>query len=271
MPTWMMSQKYAVLADWLVAAVTALASLVAIGIAVWSNGRENKRRLRERAEQRRDDSMLGVAILGGLMAEIEQGCRIMQLLARKISGESNGDLRASDEAGAAREMDRAESAANCDSIQSTGVSSRTPSASGAPEAPGTGENMLSQHASPLSQMPVSAWEGMETIPDNVLLRIIAVSKEVHAKGFPLENIRVHCNNYFTYICGTVNDRICKLPKKNGEIVVSSPEAQNLCELLCNGVEDDGGFMASTQKVFSMLADAKKLLRDSAQTDCQDLK
>lgn len=268
-PAWMMSQKYAVLADWMGALSAAAAAVVAVGIALWSNRREDRRRQKERDEQRRNDSMLGVAILGGLIEEIKQGCRIMQSLAAET--ETKGDGQVAEAAGGAHAMGMAELRANFKLIQYKGVSSLTPAASGTAEAPGTVESTLWQYAHPLPQMPISAWEGMGTIPDNVLLRIVAVSKGVAPKGFPLTNIRVHCNNYFTYICGKVNARARALPRENGRIVDPSTEARELHRLLCDGVGDDGGFIESTQKVLLMLAQAKVLLRANARTDRPDPK
>jgi hypothetical protein len=50
-----------------------------------------------------------------------------------------------------------------------------------------------------SLLPDKSWSGMTTIPDNVLLRIIAVSKNVKPLGFHPRQIRIHCKNYFINI------------------------------------------------------------------------
>ena len=266
-PAWMMNQKYAVLADWMGALSAAAAAVVAVGIALWSNRREDRRRQKERDEQRRNDSMLGVAILGGLIEEIKQGCCIMRFLAEK----TKGDLQAAEAAGGALEMDMADLAANFKPIQYTEVSSLTPAASGTAEAPSIVESTRGQYANPVPQMPISAWEGMGTIPDNVLLRIIAVSKGVTPKGFPFTNIRVPCNNYFTYICEKVNVRVRALSQENGKIAGACPDSQKLHKLLCGEVEDGGGFIKSTQKVLLMLEQAKELLMANARADRPDPK
>ena len=143
-PAWMMNQTYAVLADWMGALSAAAAAVVAVGIALWSNRREDRRRQKERDEQRRNDSMLGVAILGGLIEEIKQGCCIMRFLAEK----TKGDLQAAEAAGGALEMDMADLAANFKPIQYTEVSSLTPAASGTAEAPSIVESTRGQKDSP---------------------------------------------------------------------------------------------------------------------------
>jgi len=48
-------------------------------------------------------------------------------------------------------------------------------------------------------LPRKSWEGMKTIPDEVMLIISAVSKGIKPDGFPLEDIKIHCKNYFENI------------------------------------------------------------------------
>jgi len=58
-------------------------------------------------------------------------------------------------------------------------------------------------------MPHSSWYGMETIPNDVLLRIIATDRgdTTRGPGAPLRprDIRIHCNNYFVNVCGNMNN------------------------------------------------------------------
>jgi hypothetical protein len=62
---------------------------------------------------------------------------------------------------------------------------------------GTGiEIMRNQNPNPL---PVRSWNGASTISDDVLLRILAVSKKVRPIRFPPQQIRIHCKNYFTHM------------------------------------------------------------------------
>jgi hypothetical protein len=50
-----------------------------------------------------------------------------------------------------------------------------------------------------SLLPKKSWNGMTTIPDEVLLRIIEVSDKVIPKSFHPREIRIHCKNYFEHI------------------------------------------------------------------------
>ena len=50
-------------------------------------------------------------------------------------------------------------------------------------------------------LPTSSWAGMSTIPDNVILRIVAM------KPLPIIKVRSDCKNYFEHICGNINSRI----------------------------------------------------------------
>lgn len=47
--------------------------------------------------------------------------------------------------------------------------------------------------------PRKSWDGMSTIPDDVLLRIIATTKNVRPKSFPPREIRTHLKNYFDHM------------------------------------------------------------------------
>lgn len=53
-----------------------------------------------------------------------------------------------------------------------------------------------------SALPRKSWTGMNTISDDVLLRIIEVSKDVAPKNFPPKDIRIHCKNYFDHMAPT---------------------------------------------------------------------
>jgi hypothetical protein len=47
--------------------------------------------------------------------------------------------------------------------------------------------------------PRASWTGMNTIPDDVLLRIISATKNVNPIGFHPKEIRIHCKNYFIHM------------------------------------------------------------------------
>jgi len=64
--------------------------------------------------------------------------------------------------------------------------------------------MKNQYA---TSLPVKSWDGGSSIPDDVLLRIIAVTKNVNPVGFPPKEIRIHCKNYFDHMATSWNNAI----------------------------------------------------------------
>lgn len=58
-----------------------------------------------------------------------------------------------------------------------------------------------------SSLPVKSWNGGSSISDDVLLRIIAVTKNVKPVGFPPKEIRIHCKNYFDHMATSWNNAI----------------------------------------------------------------
>jgi len=60
-----------------------------------------------------------------------------------------------------------------------------------------GINLMSKQQ--LMPPPVKSWDGVKTISDDVLLRIIAVSKNTRPVGFPQREIRIHCKNYLEHM------------------------------------------------------------------------
>lgn len=56
-------------------------------------------------------------------------------------------------------------------------------------------------------LPRRSWYGMETINDDVLLRIIAVSKDIKPRCFPPRAIRIHCKNYFEHMTANFDQAV----------------------------------------------------------------
>lgn len=50
-------------------------------------------------------------------------------------------------------------------------------------------------------LPTKSWSGMKTIPDKVVLRVIATNPNKNIK------LRSDCKNYFEHICGSINGLI----------------------------------------------------------------
>lgn len=48
-------------------------------------------------------------------------------------------------------------------------------------------------------LPRKSWTGINSIPDEVLLRILRISEGEPLEGFSLNRIRTHCKNYFEHI------------------------------------------------------------------------
>jgi len=72
----------------------------------------------------------------------------------------------------------------------------------------TGYNILldAKNKKPIpGSLPAKTWSGMQTISDDVLLRIIAVSKDEkpYRQLHPIK-IRTQCKNYFEFIVGNFN-------------------------------------------------------------------
>lgn len=191
---WMLSQKYAVLAGWMAAIGTLLASVVALGIAGWGFQRDERRRRDEETERKRNDSILGAVIIESLIEEVANGLRIMKETFARIQNE--------------------------------------PSPTPAPSR---------------EVLPGASWEGMSAIPDNVLLRIIAVSEGVEPRAFPPTQIRVHCKNYFMHMRENYNN---------------AQFDANIERLLSTGA-GNSQYIELAERVLNMLDQAKGLLEENA--------
>jgi hypothetical protein len=100
----------------------------------------------------------------------------------------------------------------------------------------------------LMLMPHASWYGMETIPNEVLLRIVSVEQKSQS-GLPISEIRTHCKNYFTNICGNVNTTMT-------HIAEGKPPPPTLQQMASS-------YLSDTQRVADMLSRAKALLNQNA--------
>ncbi|MHB1758501.1 MAG: hypothetical protein ACYCT9_13530 [Leptospirillum sp.] len=131
-------------------------------------------------------------------------------------------------------------------------------------------------------LPVKSWEGSQTVPNEVLLRILASSNGVTAP-FPPSEIKIHCKNYFSHICGNVNIAIQNLntaiQKSNtymqnlgtslaipssGEFGIAAMRDQLLAGALGDG-EGKGNYIESTKKVLGMLETVKNALEQNSKS------
>lgn len=112
-------------------------------------------------------------------------------------------------------------------------------------------------------LPVKSWEGPQTIPNEVLLRILSSSEGITAP-FPPNEIRIHCKNYFSHICGNVNNTIQSL---NATIQGSNPRRIQEMRIQLNGMigdgEEQGNYIESTKKVLGMLQTVKNILENNS--------
>ena len=95
----------------------------------------------------------------------------------------------------------------------------------------------------LIPLPVKSWNGVTTVSDDVLLRIIAVSRNKKSVGFTPQEIRIHCKNYFEYMA------------TNWETAIKSNSPQNIQSL--------GGYVQAAERVRDMLVQCRNLLEENA--------
>lgn len=109
-------------------------------------------------------------------------------------------------------------------------------------------------------LPIKSWEGPQTVPNEVLLRILASSEGITAPSFPPSEIRIHCKNYFSHICGNVNNTIQNL---SAAIQNLNPLGIRDMRIQLNGMlgegEEQGHYIESTRKVLGMLETVKNIL------------
>jgi hypothetical protein len=100
------------------------------------------------------------------------------------------------------------------------------------------------------QLPQASWQGQETIPNEVLLVIYEKSRNFTSSGFPVQEIRIHCKNYFVHMVNRVN------------MAVSSQNLKNLIDLLDNN-QGQAKYIEATEGVITMLKESCRLLEDNA--------
>lgn len=99
------------------------------------------------------------------------------------------------------------------------------------------------------QLPNSAWNGMQTIPQEVLLRVVSVAPRCPGdchNEFLFKDMLVHCNNYFVYICGNINSMLAQ------------------CAPFLSQQAAATKYLEDAKKVKSMLAEIKKSLEKNSE-------
>jgi len=96
--------------------------------------------------------------------------------------------------------------------------------------------MRNQQTNPL---PTASWAGPLTIPDEVLLRIIAISGSQNPRSFEPQDVRIHAKNYFEHMA------------PNWEEAVRAGNVQKLLK--------QGKYVEAAESVKKMLEQCRKLL------------
>ena len=102
---------------------------------------------------------------------------------------------------------------------------------------------------PKQILPRKSWYGIQTISDELLLRIIEVSKNVDPDGFPINEIRIHCKNYFDHMTYNL-DNCYTLDEENWRKC-----ARNLAV--------DSRYLEAAEGVQRMLEQVKQLLENNS--------
>ena len=92
-------------------------------------------------------------------------------------------------------------------------------------------------------LPCKSWQGINTISDGVLIRILEVTKNSPIVGFPSSEIRIHTKNYFDHMVENWNDACRNRISLRSSNFAIYPEA--------------------AQKVLSMLENVKSLLEKNS--------
>ena len=106
------------------------------------------------------------------------------------------------------------------------------------------EESIKLQQQPTRLLPRKSWNGMTTIPDDVLLILLKISQNVEPKGFKIKEIRIHCKNYFDHMISTWDNSVSK--NQNWKINA-------------NSLINNSKFVEAAQGVLRMLEQAKELL------------
>lgn len=106
-------------------------------------------------------------------------------------------------------------------------------------------------------LPNRTWNGMSTIPDDVLLRIVETSRNRTFDGFPPQQCRTHCKNYFTHM----NDNYQLFLSQAIELHAQHADWRRQLQALLRGPGQP--YLESALGVEHMLANARQLLDENS--------
>lgn len=117
---------------------------------------------------------------------------------------------------------------------------------------------LSTLLPPGSLLPSKTWSGMQTISDDVFMRLIEVSESEPTQGFPLRECRTHLKNYFDHIVGNVNAATA------AAATFGADRDLQWRAVLNRAIGDEAtGYIASSEKVLTMVRHGQALLAANA--------
>jgi hypothetical protein len=100
---------------------------------------------------------------------------------------------------------------------------------------------------PTGQLPRRSWNGMQTISDDILERLLCLTKGRANRGFPIQEIRIHLKNYFDHM----------IP--NWDQATSSPQWQSAVQQFLGQC----GYVKAAEGVLQMTEDARSLLESNS--------
>jgi len=120
------------------------------------------------------------------------------------------------------------------------------------------ETIKRSDPNPLSHyLPSESWQGVATIPNDVLLQLRDISKDRRFSGFAPSEIQMHCKNYFRYMCTNYNNAVNNAREGARKGYDWKPIMLRLLD------PNQGHFIESAQQVYQLLEDSKALLAKNA--------
>ena len=116
------------------------------------------------------------------------------------------------------------------------------------------QNYKVEDKKPIGIPPSASWYGMNTISDEVLLRILAVSKSLDQNDhWHPKKIKIHCKNYFDHMVGSLQN------------IFESQKNMYGWELIAKRVVESGNYIEAAVGVKSMLTNAMNLLEKNTKS------
>lgn len=113
----------------------------------------------------------------------------------------------------------------------------------------TMNNVFNNHSNGQNLLPFKSWQGINTVGDEVLIRILEVTKNSPAIGFPASEIRIHTKNYFDHMVQNWNDAF-SIHRNN----------EDFTKYVKNNLST---YPESAEKVLDMLKNIRNLLEENS--------